>query len=255
MTGRSRSAVVGLERLERLVAVHARHDDVEQDDVDRRRGRRPRSRSSASRPSAASTASWPIVVQEADEQPPVERRVVDDQHAAGRSCGRSQPVPRSVRPVAASEAWPAPPGRSASRCSRPCRRPGTPRGRPPSRSPSSPRSAGRRRRATGAGSAGSPRGRRAPASGRPSGRRRSASARSRRSPRARCRRRRRGSPSARGGAARASGSPGCPRRAGSAADGARRGRGRCPARLDADRHRRRLGRRAPWRARRTGPTA
>ena len=37
MTGRSRSAVVGLERLERLVAVHARHHDVEQDDVDRRR--------------------------------------------------------------------------------------------------------------------------------------------------------------------------------------------------------------------------
>ena len=82
MTGRSRRRRIGLEGRERLVAVHLGHDDVEQDDVDRRRRPGRAGSSRASRPFSASTASWPIDVQQADEEAPIERGVVDDEDAS-----------------------------------------------------------------------------------------------------------------------------------------------------------------------------
>ena len=72
-----------------------------------------------------------------------------------------------------------------------------------------------------------PPGRPSPASARPSARRRRPAARPTRPPPGRWPRGRRGSPSAAGCAARASGSRRCPRRAGCAAGGARPSRGRC----------------------------
>ena len=73
--------VVGLERRQRLVAVHDRHDDVQQDDVDRLRSvvAQHRERLATVRRLDGRVTD---VGKQPDEQSPVERRVVDDQDAA-----------------------------------------------------------------------------------------------------------------------------------------------------------------------------
>ena len=131
-----------------------------------------------------------------------------------RLCRIAVAIPE--RPDALQRRRRAPRRGSASPRSRSCRPRSTPRDPRAARSPSSRRCAGGAPPASARRSGAWRRGRRARASARPSGRRRTAAARAPPAPRGRSTRRRRGSRAARGGGARPSGSPRCPRRAGSA---------------------------------------
>ena len=103
MTGRSLSSGSALRIAEGLVAVHLGHDDVEQDDVDRR-----------DRRVAQQLQGGPAVLgfdrlvadgrQQPDQQPAIERGVVDDQDAAAGHARRR----RACAVVAARPSRPGP---------------------------------------------------------------------------------------------------------------------------------------------------
>ena len=96
MIGRSRNLPRLADRAHRVVAVHLRHHDVHQHDVDVRAS--PASISIASRPVSAETTSMSLPLEHARQREDVADVVVDDQHLlAGEHACRSRRAARASR--------------------------------------------------------------------------------------------------------------------------------------------------------------